>query len=220
MSIDPAPSAALTEAIEIGYPHRDNALTMSEKITRIEHHFAAIMSTLGLDLEHDSLSRSPRRYAEMVVKELFPGLDRESFPRITTQDNSFGYVDALTETNIAIHSVCEHHFVPIVGYCHIAYIPGDRLVGLSKLNRVADYYGRRPQVQERLTTQIRAALALVLDTEDVAVVIDAVHFCVRMRGIKDQDAVTRTVDLGGRFRAGDDRRDLFAMLPKPLEMTI
>jgi len=124
---------------ESGYPHLVNSLSDDEKIARIEHHFAEIMTTLGLDIDHDSLRRSPHRYAKMLVNELFSGLSSENFPRITTQENSFGYDQPLIETNIAIHSVCEHHFVPIVGYCHIAYIPGERVIGLSKLNRIAEY---------------------------------------------------------------------------------
>lgn len=220
MSIDAIPEIMIAATSESGYPHRVNALSADEKVARIEHHFTEIMTTLGLDVEHDSLQRSPHRYAKMLVNELFSGLSSEKFPRITTQENSFNYDQPLIETNIAIHSVCEHHFVPIVGYCHIAYIPGERVIGLSKLNRIAEYYARRPQVQERLTCQIRATLSQVLETENVAVVIDALHFCVRMRGIQDRDALTRTVDLGGKFRAGDERRDFFASLTKISEVKI
>ena len=205
---------------ETGYPRRDNALSDDEKITQIEHHFAQIMNTLGLDLDHESLRRSPYRYAKMLVHELFSGLGVDRFPRITTQENSFGYDQPLIETNIAIHSVCEHHFVPIIGYCHIAYIPGEHVIGLSKLNRVAEYFARRPQVQERLTCQIQRTLTEILETDDVAVVVDALHFCVRMRGIQDHDARTRSVDLGGRFRDGDERHELLAALPKASEVTV
>lgn len=219
MSIDTSPGITFTGPSEIGYPRRNNALSDSEKITQIEHHFALIMNTLGLDLDHESLRRSPHRYAKMLVHELFSGLGVDRFPGITTQENSFGDDQPLIETNIAVHSVCEHHFVPIVGYCHIAYIPGERVIGLSKLNRVTEYFARRPQVQERLTCQIRETLTGVLETDDVAVVVDALHFCVRMRGIQDPDARTRSVSLGGRFRDGDGRRELLSALPKASEVT-
>lgn len=220
MSTNAISGALVAATSESAYPHLVNSLSDGEKIARIEHHFAEIMTTLGLNIDHDSLQRSPHRYAKMLVNELFSGLSSDNFPRITTQENSFGYDQPLIETNIAIHSVCEHHFVPIVGYCHIAYIPGERVIGLSKLNRIAEYYARRPQVQERLTRQIRSTLSEVLNTENVAVVIDALHFCVRMRGIQDRDALTRTVDLGGKFRAGDERRDLFASRTKLSEVEI
>lgn len=202
------------------YPYLGNSLSDEEKIVTIEHHFSEILKTLGLDLSDDSLKRTPHRYAKMVVNELFQGLNDESFPQITTQENKFNYDHALTESHISIQTVCEHHFIPIIGYCHISYIPKKEIIGLSKLSRIAQHYARRPQVQERLTKQISTALSEILGTPDVAVVIDALHLCVRMRGIQDQDALTRTIDLSGEFLKDPLRGEFFNSIPKLSDLKI
>jgi len=204
----------------VPYPYLGNELSEQEKIETIEYHFRHILQAIGMDLNDDSLQKTPHRYAKMLVKELFQGLNDKAFPSITTQDNKFHYKQPLIESHISIQSVCEHHFVPILGYCHIAYIPKDRVIGLSKLNRVAKYFARRPQVQERLTKQISTKLCEILETPDVAVVIDALHLCVRMRGIQDQDALTRTMDLGGVFTQDSFRNEFLSHIPKLSEMKL
>lgn len=184
-----------------------------QKIAKIKEHFSEILETLGLDLDNDSLNRTPYRFAKMLVEELFTGLKGENFPKITTQKNTFSYHEMLLETNISINSVCEHHFMPIIGYCHIAYTPKDKVIGLSKLNRIAQYYARRPQVQERLTKQIHKKLTELLETEDVAVVVDAVHLCVRMRGIQDTESLTRTCSFDGCFNEMGHRKQALDSIP-------
>lgn len=184
------------------------------KIALIEQHFAQILQILGLDLTNDSLAKTPFRFAKMIVQELFTGLKSENFPKITTQQNSFGYHEMLIEANINIKSVCEHHFMPIIGVCHIAYIPQNKVIGLSKLNRIAQYYARRPQVQERMTKQIEGKLIELLETEDVAVVIDALHLCVRMRGVQDTESLTRTSGFSGRFNDMQYRKQFLDSIPK------
>lgn len=179
----------------------------------IADHFGVIMHLLGLDLEDPSLKDTPNRVAKMYVDELFCGMSKDNYPKITVQPNDFKYDQMLVEANIKINSVCEHHFVPIIGYCHIAYIPKNKVIGLSKLNRIAQYYARRPQVQERLTQVIFNDLKEVLETEDVAVTVDAIHMCVRMRGIKDYNASTRTTALGGNFLT-TARDEYFNAIPK------
>ncbi len=194
-------------------PHIQNALSEEEKILTISYHFEKILETLGLNLYDDSLCKTPDRYAKMLVTELFLGLDEKNFPKITTQENKFHYNQMLIESNISMKSVCEHHFIPILGECHIAYFPGDKIIGLSKLNRIAKYFAARPQVQERMTKQIRECLSQVLETESVAVVIDALHLCVRMRGVQDDDALTRTSDFGGKFLDSEIRREFLSTIP-------
>lgn len=190
-------------------------MNKQEKQDAIEKKFKSIMEILGLDLDDDSLQDTPRRVAKMYVHELFSGLDTNNYPKITTQLNKFGYDEMLIETGIEINSVCEHHFVPIIGKCHIAYIPGKKVIGLSKLNRIAHYYAARPQVQEKLTQQIKDDLVEALGVENVAVVIDAAHMCVKMRGIKDSDCITRTSALGGFFRSDIScRTEFFNSLPR------
>ena len=176
------------------------------KIEVIADHFKKIMQTLNLDLSNDSLENTPLRVAKMYVNEIFSGLQGSNFPKITTQDNSFKYDQMLIEKGIEINSVCEHHFVPIIGSCHIAYIPKDTVIGLSKLNRIAQYYASRPQVQERLTEQIKCKLVEILQTDDVAVCLDASHMCVKMRGIKDSNCITRTTSIGGLFKTSQETR--------------
>ena len=189
-------------------PMVENTLSIKEKREVIEKHFRVIMETLGLDLTDDSLAETPKRVAKMYVEQIFKGLLAENFPKITCVENKFGS-QMVTEANITLNSTCEHHFVTICGYVHIAYIPGDKVIGLSKMNRIVDYYGSRPQVQERLTEQIMRAMQELLGVKDVAVVVDGVHFCVRARGIKDSNSVTRTAALGGKFREDHTVRSEF-----------
>lgn len=189
-------------------PLMDNGLSPARKKKRIEKHFRAIMETLGLDLSDDSLMDTPKRVAKMYVDEVCSGLRSDTFPKITCVENKFGS-QMVTEANITMNSLCEHHFVTICGYAHISYIPGDKVIGLSKMNRLVEYFGSRPQVQERLTTQIQKAMCELLETQNVAVVIDGVHFCVRARGIKDSSSVTRTTSLGGMYRTDVKVREEF-----------
>jgi GTP cyclohydrolase I len=192
----------------------------SEKASAIEKHVESILGILGLDLKSDSLQRTPQRVAKMLVSELFQGLDSSSFPKITVQRNDFGYHEMLLECKINIQSMCEHHLMPIIGYCHIAYMPKDKVVGLSKLNRVAQYFARRPQVQERMTKQIMDCLVDVLENEDVAVVVDALHLCVRMRGIQDTGSLTRTQSFSGRFKEPALRREFLDAIPRLADLSI
>jgi GTP cyclohydrolase I len=194
-------------------PYSANGLSDEEKIKKIADHFANILETIGLDLEDDSLRNTPLRYATMLVEELFSGLKQENFPNITTQKNTFGYKEMFLQTNIAIKSMCEHHFVPFVGSCHIAYFPRDKVIGLSKLSRIARYFAKRPQIQERMTKQIRTCLSSILETEDVAVAIDACHFCVIMRGVEDADTITRSFDFGGKFLNPEIRKEFLLAIP-------
>ena len=187
-------------------PLREDAFDMSdaEKIRKIEHHFAEIMHTLGLDLTDDSLKGTPRRVAKMYVKEIFSGLNPENKPNIALFENKYQYNQMLVERDISLFSNCEHHFVPIYGKAHVAYISNGHVIGLSKLNRIVQYFAKRPQVQERLTIQIGQELQRILGTKDVAVVIDAHHMCVSTRGIKDATSSTVTAFYEGKF--ADERR--------------
>jgi len=182
-------------------PLRADAFEKSDdqKIEKIKHHFEMIMKEMGLDLTDDSLSGTPYRFAKMYVKELFYGLNPNNRPKISTFDNKYGYNKMLVEKDINIDSSCEHHFLPIVGMAHIGYIPKDKVVGLSKINRLVDYYAHRPQVQERLCLQILKDLQNALETEDVIVIINAKHLCVSSRGIKDKNSSTTTMEYGGDF---------------------
>lgn len=188
-------------ATSIDTPMRPDAFDLSdeEKIERISANFREIMDTLGLDLTDDSLNGTPRRVAKMFVQEIFGGLNPENRPAISLFENKFGYRQMLVEKGIRLQSFCEHHFLPINGVCHIGYIAGDKVIGLSKLNRIVEHFARRPQVQERLTVQIADELKRVLGTESVAVYIDAKHMCVEMRGIKHSGCSTVTTEYGGRF---------------------
>ena len=170
---------------------------MNEK--EIKKNFENILYNLGLDLSNDSLKESPSRIARMYVDEVFKGLDYDNFPKCTTIENNVKYHDIVIERNITSTSVCEHHFVTIDGFTHIGYIPNKKIIGLSKLNRIADFFSSRPQVQERLTRQIFESLKYILETEDVAVVIEAKHYCVKSRGIKDYNSNTITSAMGGAF---------------------
>ena len=182
-------------------PMRADAFDLSEdeKIAKIETHFAAIMDILGLDRNDDSLSGTPHRVAKMYVKEIFSGLLPENRPDIKLFENKYQYKEMLVEKNITFFSNCEHHFVPIMGKAHVAYISNGQVIGLSKLNRIVQYYAKRPQVQERLTIQIANDLKKILQTEDVAVMIDAVHLCVSSRGVQDINSSTVTSSFSGAF---------------------
>ena len=199
-------------------PMVENHLTDAEKKQTIEAHFKIIMETMGLDLSDDSLKDTPKRVAKMFVEEIFYGLDEKKFPKMTVVENKFSYDHPLIETNIVTNSCCEHHFVPILGRTHVAYKPGKNVIGLSKLNRIVDYFARRPQVQERLTMQIHEALCHILQTEDVAVVMDGMHSCVKTRGIKDGSSMTRTSKLSGAFSADSlFRQEFFNSIPRAHE---
>jgi len=182
-------------------------LTNDEKIDIIKDDVRHIMETLGLDLTDDSLKGTPNRVAKMFVKEIFGGLNPDKKPKASTFENKYKYGEMLVEKNITVYSTCEHHLLPIVGKAHVAYISNGTVVGLSKMNRIVDYYAKRPQVQERLTIQIVKELQEVLGTKDVACVIDAKHLCVNSRGIRDVDCSTVTSEFGGKFKEKDTRRE-------------
>lgn len=183
-------------------PMRTDAFEKSdaEKIVLIEAHFREIMDILGLDLTDDSLSGTPYRVAKMYVKEIFSGLNPANKPDVKLFDNKYRYNEMLVEKEITFYSNCEHHFVPIIGKAHVAYISNGKVIGLSKLNRIVQYYAKRPQVQERLTMQIANEMKRVLGTEDVAVLIDASHLCVSSRGVQDISSSTVTAEYGGKFK--------------------
>ena len=183
-------------------PIREGAFDISDekKMAVIEKHFAAIMETLGLDLKDDSLCDTPSRVAKMFVKEIFSGLDPNNKPQVKLFKNKYKYDEMLIEKNIHVASTCEHHFLPITGTAAVAYIPNGYVVGLSKLNRIVNYYAKRPQVQERLTRQIGQELIKALGTEDVAVLVNASHQCVSSRGINDKNSLTITSFYSGKFK--------------------
>jgi GTP cyclohydrolase I len=185
----------------IDTPMKANAFEMSndEKKQRISILFSEIMDVLGLDLTDDSLKGTPDRVAKMYIEEIFSGLDPENKPKVALFDNKYQYNQMLVEKDITFYSNCEHHFVPIIGKAHVAYKSSGKVIGLSKLNRIVQYYAKRPQVQERLTQQIANELKTVLETEDVAVIIDAKHLCVSSRGVKDDTSSTVTTYYGGIF---------------------
>ncbi len=197
-------------------PLRDDAFEKSddEKIKNIQYHFSEIMNELGLDLTDDSLSGTPYRVAKMYVKELFYGLNPKNRPKTSTFENKYKYQKILVEQNITIDSSCEHHFLPIVGTAHVGYIPKDSVIGLSKINRLVDYYAHRPQVQERLCLQILEDLQQTLQTEDVIVVVNAKHMCVSSRGIKDKGSFTTTIEFGGQFLEPSLRNEFFGIINK------
>ena len=183
-------------------PMKEDAFELSdtEKKEHIAFLFREIMETLGLDLTDDSLRGTPMRVAKMYIEEIFSGLDPKNKPKVALFDNKYQYDQMLVEKNITFYSNCEHHFVPIIGKAHVAYISSGKVIGLSKLNRIVQYYAKRPQVQERLTNQIAKELQTVLGTDDVAVIIDAKHLCVSSRGIKDDTSSTTTAFYGGAFK--------------------
>lgn len=195
-------------------PMRPDAFDISdeEKIKIIEGHFQEIMLTLGLDLTDDSLKGTPKRVAKMYVQEIFSGLNPKNMPKVALFDNKYNYNEMLVEKNITFYSNCEHHFVPIIGKAHVAYISNGKVVGLSKINRIVQFYAKRPQVQERLTVQIANAIKEIVGTEDVAVVIDAVHMCVTSRGIQDQTSSTVTSHYSGAFKEEARKAEFFKNL--------
>ena len=190
-------------------PLREDAFELSDdkKIELIKKDVENILLTLGMDLTDDSLKGTPNRVAKMFVKEIFGGLNPVKKPSASTFDNNYKYGEMLVEKNITLYSTCEHHLLPIVGRAHIAYISSGKVIGLSKMNRIVDYYAKRPQVQERLTMQIVQELQIALNTQDVACVIDAKHLCVNSRGIRDIESSTVTSEFGGKFKEEQTRRE-------------
>lgn len=190
-------------------PIKKDAFVLSDeqKIASIKHDVQNILNTLGMDLNDDSLQGTPNRVAKMFVKELFSGLNPNKKPSASTFENNYKYGEMLVEKNIILYSTCEHHLLPIIGRAHVAYISSGRVIGLSKMNRIVDYYAKRPQVQERLTMQIVQELQIALGTQDVACVIDAKHLCVNSRGIKDIESSTVTSEFGGKFKDEKTKRE-------------
>ncbi len=195
-------------------PMVKNGLSDDEKITKITDLFTEILETLGLDLRNDSLKETPRRIAKMYVREIFSGLSEHNFPKMTLIDNEMNYDQMVIVRDIEALSVCEHHFQTIDGVATVAYIPNKKVIGLSKINRVVNYFCRRPQVQERLTKQIADCLQLVLETDNVAVHINAKHYCVIARGVQDNGSTTSTSDLRGEFKSNPTTRMEFLKLLK------
>jgi GTP cyclohydrolase I len=195
-------------------PLRRDAFDLSddEKIEQIQDHFKDIMDILGLDLRDDSLKGTPYRVAKMYVKEIFSGLNPQNKPKIALFDNKYKYSEMLVEKNIVLQSTCEHHFLPIYGKAHVAYIANERVIGLSKINRIVQHYAKRPQVQERLNIQILEELKSALNTEDVAVYIDAKHMCVSTRGIKDNSSSTITTAYSGKFNEKATRKEFLSAI--------
>ncbi|MFN8437030.1 MAG: GTP cyclohydrolase I FolE [Cytophagales bacterium] len=195
-------------------PLRPDAFELDDdtKIKLISEHFKEIMHILGLDLTDDSLKGTPKRVAKMYVKEIFSGLNPDNFPDVQLFENKYNYKEMLVEKDIQFYSNCEHHFVPIVGKAHVAYVSSGKVIGLSKINRIVQHFAKRPQVQERLTEQIAACMKEVLQTEDVAVVIDAVHLCVSSRGIKDTSSQTVTSHFSGVFKNEERKNEFFTYI--------
>ncbi|WP_271406501.1 GTP cyclohydrolase I FolE [Tenacibaculum soleae] len=190
-------------------PIRKDAFDISdeEKIARIEESVKDILITLGMDLTDDSMQGTPKRVAKAYVNELFMGLNPKNMPKASTFDNNYNYGEMLVEKNIVVYSTCEHHLLPIIGRAHVAYISNGKVIGLSKMNRIVEYFSKRPQVQERLTMQIVQAMQEALGTEDVACIVDAKHLCVNSRGIKDIESSTVTAEFGGAFKNKDTKRE-------------
>nr|WP_185869888.1 GTP cyclohydrolase I FolE [Blattabacterium cuenoti] len=193
------------------YPLRKDAFLMNdeEKIKKIEKYFFKIMDLLGLDMKDDSLRRTPKRVAKMFIQEIFSGLNPKLTPKTSIFENKYKYNQMLIEKNITVYSTCEHHFLPIVGKAHVGYISNGKVIGLSKINRIVNFYAKRPQVQERLTIQIVESLHKILETKDVACVIEAKHLCVNSRGIQDVNSQTITTELIGSFKKNSEIRKEF-----------
>jgi len=189
-------------------------LDRKEKIDVIQEHFTSIMIAMGLDLEDDSLNETPKRVARMYVNEIFWGLDYDAFPKCTVVNNKMKYNEMVVERNINVQSNCEHHFVVIDGLATVAYVPHDKVLGLSKINRIVEYFSKRPQIQERLTEQIFHTMQFILGTEDVAVMIDAQHYCVKSRGVEDTGSSTITSRLGGGFKSDSSARAEFLQIAR------
>lgn len=197
-------------------PLRTDAFLKSDKdkMISIEKHFFQIMEEMGLDMTDDSLQGTPHRVAKMFIQEIFSGLNPANKPKISVFDNSYHYDKMLVEADISFNSTCEHHFLPIIGKAHIGYVSSGKVIGLSKLNRIVDYFSRRPQVQERLIMQIFNELKSVLETDNVIVVMEAKHLCVSSRGIKDESSFTSTIQYGGIFNEKENRNDFFSLIKK------
>ena len=202
------------ERMGVETPVISNGIDRKDKISKIESHFREIMSTLGLDLTDDSLIETPNRVAKMLVTETMWGLDFEAFPKCTAVDNKMHYNEMVVERNINVQSNCEHHFVVIDGLATVAYVPNRKVLGLSKINRIVEYFSKRPQIQERLTEQIFYALQFILETNDVAVMIDARHYCVISRGVEDTGSSTVTTRLGGGFKSDPEVRNEFYQIAR------
>lgn len=215
-SIDEIGEEHFSASIET--PLRADAFIMNdeEKIKHITYYFEKIMHTMGLDLNDDSLRGTPQRVAEMYVKEVFGGLNPANKPAVKLFKNKYRYSEMLIEKNITLYSYCEHHFVPIIGKVHVSYFSNRQVIGLSKINRLVQHYSKRPQVQERLTNQIAEGLKEALQTDDVAVIIDAEHLCVASRGIKDTDTGTITASYSGKFRDEKTKLEFISLLPLSL----
>ena len=190
-------------------PQIETNLDRKQKIDIIEQHMTEVLKTLGLDLTDDSLAETPKRVAKMYVNEIFWGLDYTAFPKCTTVENKMNYDEMVVERNVNVQSNCEHHIVVIDGFATVGYIPNKRVLGLSKINRIVEYFSKRPQIQERLTEQIFHALQYILDTDNIAVVIDAQHYCVKSRGVEDAGSSTVTSKLGGCFKSDASVRTEF-----------
>ena len=201
-------------AMGVETPMNPNYLDRKEKIDLIEKHMYQIMNALGLDLSDDSLIETPKRVAKMYVNEIFWGLDYEAFPKCTTVDNKMKYNEMVVERNVNVQSNCEHHFVVIDGLATVAYVPNNKVLGLSKINRIVEYFSKRPQIQERLTEQIYHALQFILETDNVAVMIDAQHYCVKSRGVEDTGSSTVTSKLGGGFKTDPALRNEFLSIAR------
>ncbi len=200
------------EAKGLETPMVENGLSNEEKRTKIQNAMREVMETLGLDLQDDSLQDTPKRIAKMYVNEIFSGLDYRAFPKITQIENKMSIEQPVQVTDISLTSTCEHHFVTIDGTATVSYIPKDTVIGLSKINRLVGFFAQRPQVQERLTQQVMVALQALTGTEDVAVSINATHYCVKARGIRDSNSFTRTSSLGGAFNNNPElRREFFQL---------
>ncbi|WP_345337598.1 GTP cyclohydrolase I FolE [Ferrimonas pelagia] len=200
------------EAAGLETPLRENGLDRDQKRHKIEGCMAEIMDTLGLDRRDDSLMQTPARIAKMYVDEIFCGLDYAKFPKLTVIDNKMGVDEMITVSDVAVISTCEHHFITIDGTAKVAYIPDDKIIGLSKINRIVRFFSQRPQVQERLTRQLLISLQTLLGTENVAVSINAIHYCVKSRGVMDANSHTTTTALGGTFKADPRTRSEFLSL--------
>ena len=199
-------------SVGVETPVTKNGLSSKEKIDKIEDNFNQILDTLELDRSDDSLIDTPKRIAKMYVNEIFWGLDYEAFPKATVVENKMKYNEMVIVKNISVQSNCEHHFVVIDGLACVAYVPKEKVLGLSKINRIVEYFAKRPQIQERLTEQVYHALSFILETEDVAVMIDAQHYCVKSRGVEDTGSSTITSRLGGGFKSDHKARAEFLSL--------
>ncbi len=200
---------AALEAKGLETPLKPNDLSAEQKQDKLKALFTQVAQTLGLDLADDSLSETPHRIAKMYINEIFSGLDYQNFPKITVIDNKMGTDEMVMVSDIGLTSTCEHHFVTIDGFAKVAYLPAGKIIGLSKINRLVRFFAQRPQVQERLTQQVLVALQALLETDNVAVTINATHFCVKARGVMDSNSITRTTALGGTFKANATTRAEF-----------